>query len=313
MVRPADVVFPDDRVDTLKYTTFDVPYRGMCIFFLGISPVFGGNTCMFEKTLVPVAFGEKPEELRKTGQFLKGMGARLVCLYHVDDAGSLFPGSDIPWLCLLQEALEEAGLATEVLRGSGPVAQSIAETALFQGCDAIYLKAKRRWHLSTTLLGSVAQDLLRISDVPVFVHKARPGLPDGGDGIHRDELVVLYATGLDVGTIRPLPFLREVGGARCHILHVRDRMADSSTDRRMRDVTGDKLRMVTDDLAAYYGQVSSEQRIGVPATQVLHVAERLEVDVIVLGRNTPAFLSAPMGETGEMVVNASKASVCLVP
>ena len=60
-------------------------------------------------------------------------------------------------------------------------------------------------------------------------------------------------------------------------------------------------------------RVSSEQRIGVPSTQVLQVAERLGADVIVLGRDTPAFLSVPMGETGEMVVNASKASVYLVP
>ena len=286
---------------------------GCASFFGSISPVFGGNTYMFEKTLVPVAFGERPEELRKVGLFLKHMGARSVCLYHVDDAVSLLPGSDIPWLLHLQAALEEVGLATEVLRGNGPVAQSIAETALFQGCDAIYLKAKRRWHLPTTLLGSVAQDLLRISDVPVFVHKTRPCLADGGVGMLRDELVVLYATDLDAVTIRPVPSLRGFGGARCHILHVRDRMADSVTDRRMRDATGDKLRTAADDLSAYFGQVSSEQRIGEPATQVLHVAERLGADVIVLGRNTPAFVPAPMGETGEIVVNASKASVYLVP
>ena len=268
---------------------------------------------MFENTLIPVAYGERPEELRKIGATLKNYGARSVCLYHVHESGSFFRGSDISWLTLLQEVLEEVGLSIEVKRGEGHIASSIAETALFQGCDEIYMRAKRRWHIRTMMLGSVSQDLLRISDVPVFVHKIRPHLPEGDTGLKREDLTVLYATDLDAASVRPIPYIKEFHGSRCHILHVRDRMADPATEHRRRDAAMEELRAVGEELLPYFGQVTSEQRIGDPATQVLHVSEWLNADVVVLGRKNPTFLSGPMGDTAERVVNESKASIFLVP
>lgn len=269
---------------------------------------------MFENTLIPVAYGERPEELRKIGLALKNFGTRSICLYHVHDSGSFFRGSDISWFMLLQEFLEELGMSIKVKRGNGDhVASSIAETALFEGCDEIYLKAKHRRHLRTMLLGNVSRDLLRLSDVPVFVQKIRPHLPDDGEGLRREGLVVLYATNLDVESVRPIPYLKEFHSAQCHILHVRGRMADPSTEHRRREAVNEKLRTVEDELAPYFGQVSSEQRIGDPATQVLHVSECLKADVVVLGRKNPTFLYAPMGGTAERVVNESKASIFLVP
>ncbi len=268
---------------------------------------------MFENTLIPVAYGERPDELKNIGVTLKNFGARSVCLYHVHESGSFFRASDISWLMFLQEALEEVGLSIEVKRGEGHIASSIAEAAMFQGCDEIYLKAKRRWHIETMLLGSVSQDLLRLSDVPVFVQKIRPHLPDGSDGFSHDDLIVLYATDLSALSARPLPYIKEFHGARCHILHVRDRMADPSTERRRRDDVAEKLHGVEEELTPYFGQVTSEQRIGDPATQVLHVSDWLKADVVVLGRKKSTSFSAPMGDTAERVVNESKASIFLVP
>ena len=244
---------------------------------------------------------------------LKNYGARSVCLYHVHESGSFFRGSDISWLTLLQEVLEEVGLSIEVKKGNGHIASSIAEAALFQGCDEIYLRAKRRWHVRTMLLGSVSQDLLRLSDIPVFVHKIRPRLPDGGIGFSREDLIVLYATNLDAASVRPIPYIKEFHGARCHILHVRERMADPSTERRRRDAAAEELHAVEEELIPYFGQVTSEQRIGDPATQVLHISDWLNADVVVLGRKNPTYFSAPMGDTAERVVNESKASIFLVP
>lgn len=184
---------------------------------------------------------------------------------------------------------------------------------MFQGCDEIYLKAKRRWRIGKMLLGSVSKDLLRLSNVPVFVQKIRPHRPDGSDGFSRDDLIVLYATDFGAVSARPLPYIKEFHGARCHILHVRDRMADPSTEQRRRDDVAEKLHSVEEELAPYFGQVTSEQRIGNPATQVLHVSDWLKADVVVLGRKKPTSFSAPMGDMAERVVNESKASIFLVP
>ncbi|WP_214019756.1 universal stress protein [Methanoculleus sp.] len=268
---------------------------------------------MFEKTLVPVAYGERPEELMKIGRVLRSLGAESICLYHVNEPGSFFRGADLSWLTLLAEALEEMGLSVEVKTGNGHIASAIAETALLEGADGIYMKAKRRWHIETMLLGSVSQNLLRLADVPVFVHKIRPRLPDNGVELDRRDLKVLYATDLGETSNRLLPYVMEFAGAWCHLLHVRGRMADPLAERVRREAVDGKLHAVAEELRPYFGQVTSEQRIGEPATQVLYVSDRIEADIVVLGRKGPAFLSAPMGDTAERVVTGSMASIFLVP
>ncbi|KLK88786.1 universal stress protein UspA [Methanoculleus sediminis] len=268
---------------------------------------------MFEKTLIPVAYGERPEEVRKVGTILKSLGAGSVCLYHVNEPGSFFRGADLSWLTLLAEALEETGLAVEVKTGEGHIASAIAETALLEGVDGIYMKAKRRWHIETMLLGSVSRDLLRLADVPVFVHKVRPRLPDDGAEPDHSDLAVLYATDLDEASARPLPYVMEFRGAWCHVLHVRGRMADPLAERVRREAVDEQLNAVAEELRPYFGRVTAEQRIGNPAAQVLHVSDRIEADVVVLGRKSPAFLSAPMGDTAERIVTGSSASIFLVP
>jgi len=268
---------------------------------------------MFEKTLVPVASGERPGELRKIGSILKSLGSGSVCLFHVNEAVSFFRGSDLSWLGPLAQALEDAGLSVEMKTGTGHIASAIAEAALMEGVDAVYMKAKRRWHLETMLLGSVSRDLLRLSDVPVFVHKLRPRLPDEEDRLGREDLIVLYATDFDAASVRPLPSVMEFQGARCHVLHVRRRMADPATERRRKEAVDGELHAVAEDLRPYFGWVTSEQRIGNPGVEALRVSDQISADVIVLGRKTPAFFSAPMGDTAERVVNESKASIFLVP
>lgn len=268
---------------------------------------------MFEKTLMPVAYGERPEEVGKAGGLLTNLGVRSTCLYHVNEPGSFFRGADLSWLTLLAEALEETGLIVEVKTGEGHIASSIAETALLEGVDSIYLKAKRRWHIETMLLGSISRDLLRLADVPVFVHKVRPRLPDGGAELDRSDLTILYATDLDEASARPLPYVMEFQGAWCHLLHVRGRMADPTTEEVQREAVDKQLHAVAEELRPYFGRVTFEARIGNPAAEVLHVSDQIEADVIVLGRKSPAFLSAPMGDTAERIVTGSRASIFLVP
>ncbi len=269
---------------------------------------------MFEKTLIPVAYGERPDELRKIGNLLKSLGSESICLFHVSDSDSFFGGSDLSWLMLLKEALEEIGLSVEIRKGSDHIASSIAEAALLEGADEIYLKAKRRWQLRSILLGSVSRDLLRLADTPVFVHKIRPILPGEGEGtITRDDLIVLYATDFDEASNRPLPFVMQFNGGWCHILHVRGRRADPISEERKSSSIKEKLSSLEEELRPYYGRVTSEERIGNPANEVLFVSDQINADVIVLGRSRPAFLSSPMGDTAERIVTGSKASIFLVP
>lgn len=269
---------------------------------------------MFEKTLIPVAYGEKPGELRKIGRLLRSLGSESICLFHVSDTDSFFGGSDHSWLMFLKEELEEIGLSVEIRTGSDHIASAIAEAALMEGVDEIYLTAKRHWQIRSILLGSVSRDLLRLADTPVFVHKIRPLLPGEDEGtITRDDLIVLYATDFDTASNRPLPYVMQFKGAWCHILHVRGRRADPRAEERKSSRVKEKLSLLEEELRPYYGRVTSEERIGNAANEVLFVSDQINADVIILGRSRPAFLSSPMGNTAERIVSGSKASIFLVP
>lgn len=269
---------------------------------------------MFEKTLIPVAYGERPEEIAKIGRFLRTFGSASICLFTVGESDSFFRGSDLSWLSILKEALEEVGVNVEMKTGSDHIASAIAEAALHGGVDEIYMKAKRRWQIRSILLGSVSRDLLRLTDTPVFVHKVRPLLPGKGEGfIGREDLIVLYATDFDEASNRSLPYVMEFRGGWCHILHVRGRQADPVSEQRKKNSVQKQLSSIGEELRPYFARVTSEERIGNPASEVLFVSEQISSDVIVLGRSRPAFLSSPMGDTAERIVNGSKASIFLVP
>ncbi|RQD80861.1 MAG: universal stress protein [Methanocalculus sp. MSAO_Arc2] len=269
---------------------------------------------MFEKTLIPVAYGEKPEELEKIGKILRTFESQSICLIHVSEGSSFLSDSDDTWLKELKEILEEIGYTVEIRMGHDHIASAIADAALQEGVDEIYIKSKRRWHIETMLLGSIARDLVRLSDIPVFVHKLRPRLPGPEDGvISRLDLIILYATEFDEASIRPIPYLKDFRGARCHIVHIRQRRADPVSEQIQKDDIEKRLRAVEEELGPYYPEVTSEQRVGNPAKEILRIAEEIRADVIVLGRRRRAFLAAPMGETPEMIVIGSKASIFLVP
>jgi nucleotide-binding universal stress UspA family protein len=74
----------------------------------------------------------------------------------------------------LKDALERASqskvpFTTRMLRG--PIAPAIAEEAKTAGCDMIVLGSKGRTALKDLLIGSVAQRVASISDVPVTLVK----------------------------------------------------------------------------------------------------------------------------------------------
>ena len=90
-------------------------------------------------------------------------------------------------------------------------------------------------------------------------------------------------------------------------------MADPSTEQRRRDTVAKALHTMEEELTPYFKQVTCEDRIGDPSTQVLNASEWLKADVVVIGRKKPTFFSDPMGGTAERIVNESKASVFMVP
>lgn len=268
---------------------------------------------MFERTLIPVAKGEKTEEIIKITDTLANLGMNSAVIFNVHEPESIFSKNSYSWFDNMMEELEGAGLPVEAKTGTGHTASAIAEAAMFENADAVYMKTRRKWHIETMLLGSVSRDLLRMTEIPTFVHKVRPSLQEDREGIKKEGFTILYATDLGKASYRPLPYVKEFKGALCYILHIRDRRADPYSERRWKEKTDSELRIIEEELRPYYREVVSEQRIGNPATEVINTSERINADIVIMGRKPPTFFSAPMGSTAERIVNELKASIFLVP
>ena len=78
--------------------------------------------------------------------------------------------------------LDEAGLdyVTEV--GVGDPAHTLVDIAESTGCDMVVIGARGQGALSSALLGSVSQELVHASPVPVTVVKHAEVLEEGEEG-----------------------------------------------------------------------------------------------------------------------------------
>jgi nucleotide-binding universal stress UspA family protein len=66
---------------------------------------------------------------------------------------------------------EKAGVTFETRMARGQVAQAIVKTAKDRNCDAIVLGSKGRSALRDLLIGSVAQRVVAMADIPVTLTK----------------------------------------------------------------------------------------------------------------------------------------------
>jgi nucleotide-binding universal stress UspA family protein len=69
------------------------------------------------------------------------------------------------------ERAAASGIPHRLLKLRGPVGQTIAETAASEGCAMIVLGYKGRTALRDLLIGSVAQRVLSLAQVPVLLVK----------------------------------------------------------------------------------------------------------------------------------------------
>lgn len=67
--------------------------------------------------------------------------------------------------------LDQAGIAYAPNVLLGPVAETIAQYAVDQGCDKIVMGTRGRGALGSVLLGSVTTELLRLTELPVTLVK----------------------------------------------------------------------------------------------------------------------------------------------
>jgi nucleotide-binding universal stress UspA family protein len=90
---------------------------------------------------------------------------------NAEEIGKLQQGEGAVDLAEARALLDAAGVPYEALVRVGPVAQTIADFAVKQGCDSIVMGTHGRGGLADLFLGSVAAKVVHLSSLPVTLIK----------------------------------------------------------------------------------------------------------------------------------------------
>ncbi|MFN2268054.1 MAG: universal stress protein [Desulfonatronovibrio sp.] len=265
---------------------------------------------MFRKILQPVDLSESLKDIKARSSFIDRFGGQEIILFHVLNPGMNNRGQAGSKISRLENDLTRMGLNVRASLSTGHVASEIVRAASDENADIIYLPASRKNFLVSTLMGSVTDDVIRLSDVPVFVHKHRPEL---GKSKSVDKL--MFATDFQKAAVRAKPYVHMLGEfiPELIILHVGQRASDPETEQLRRENVEKGLEELKKEFDKDFKSVKHYARIGSPARHVVETAEQEQAGLVVLGRINEPFPSKILGSTSARVTSGVESSVLLVP
>jgi nucleotide-binding universal stress UspA family protein len=182
---------------------------------------------MFKKILLPLdGSGAAEQALFWATQYARPSKAQVVLLQVLHKE---YPLEGLPfrtggeearrYLQGIERVLNYAGIPTKIILRSEPVSRAIVETAKREGCDLIIMTSRGASKVIRWLMGGVAQQVMRLSSVPVLIVRSQIAL----DGHKRPKRVVVPQDGSPPARAI-LPWAKKL--ARFHripllILHVR--------------------------------------------------------------------------------------------
>ncbi len=264
---------------------------------------------MFNKALLPVDITETETEIVSKADYIKQLGIKYLRLLHVSSPGAGNNEKIMDRLNSLGVLLHSFGygITVEVREGYPPT--EICGAATGRDIDLIFLPWRRKSKAYRTLLGSTAQEVVRLTDQPVYVYKSFP--QNGKQNID----IVLYPTDLKEAAARVVPYVKAFGGqaSKIVLLHVGRRAADPvSEEKRQREV---KERMVELEgiFSSRFKHVESHFGVGMPHSNILKQATESKADLIITGRFSKTPLHKIMGSTSVKVVDHARCSIMVIP
>lgn len=279
---------------------------------------------MFERILVPLDGSEVSEAIL-------GQVCRLLRLK--DSAVVLFQAVPIPvqpgleyaplmvdlksdaenYITSLERQLRKEGVNVRGIVRVGGEATGILDAAKEEKATLIAMASHGRSGLSRFMLGSVAEKVIRASDVPVLVVRS---FQDAAVGARRTPVQeipirrILMPVDGSESSLAAIPHVRALAkavGASVLVLGVVEPSREGKGE-------GEPLiRMATKDLAAASIPVDPIVRVGDPASEILDACTRHDVDLLVMsthGRSGPG--RWVMGSVTEKVLRGAKVPMLVV-
>lgn len=268
---------------------------------------------MFYTVLYPLNLHESIMEIISLTETLKNFDVKIIYLLTVVTGGEESrAGREAKHkLEKIRKQIADPSFDVELLIQSGHVPNTINDTAERLQVDFICFPWKKKPFFQHALLGSITRDVIRISEVPLFIYKK------GQKSVTDTRLRrVLYASDCDANDRTIMPYLKHEGFAaeELVIVNVGERAPDPRAERKRFRTVYKKMRKLEQEVKDYYAQTEVVVTIGNPKRQILSQSRRAKVDLVVMGKFTESGpLSKVMGSTAETVAQQAKASVFIIP
>lgn len=191
-------------------------------------------------------------------------------------------GDNATAFCREAQALAAAlGVDSDIMVLHGRCVESIGVLTRENGTDAIVIGSHARSGLARTVLGSVAEGLLRHGDVPVVVAHEDDILRTGPVAVAVDESPASEAA---VGLAMDIACARSMSLALIHV-------SKQATGRVGDTTTPPALARAAERAQARKLIVTLALREGQPAEKLLQTAEELECSILVMGTHGRSLLA----------------------
>lgn len=266
---------------------------------------------MLRSVVVKVGFTEPQGRVLEMIGALRSFGVEEVHIVHVHE------GADRPLaekrrkaLDALRAEAEGLGLKAETHVFTGPPARRLLDAAEHLDADCVCVAWVHKAVLRQALLGSIDGDILRLSDIPVFLFKR--GFLSPTETLDS----VLYATDFQVTDTKVMPYLKnkDFQARVLYLLNVRERAPDPATDKARSEEVMENLGRLASECAHAYDEVQPMETVGTTRRQIVRQAKSLGVDLVVVGKSdSPDVLSKLTGSTAEYLPHRAPCSIFIVP
>jgi len=216
------------------------------------------------------------------------------------------------------------GFSVETRIVVGSPKQEIVRTARDEAYSLIVVGTQGRSQVAERLLGGVAYAVINHATTPVLAVPVE--MRDGGgtrcEPVARCDFSghVLYATDFSTAADHAFSYVRDIVAAGVHrvtLVHVQDvvKLAHHGAERMRAfdDIDRDRLATLRDTLQGA-GSVEIEIVHGSPSEIILEVAERRDVQLVVMATQGRGFVGElVLGSVSHKVVRRSPAPVLLIP
>lgn len=265
---------------------------------------------MLQNVAVKVSLKEPRSRFLDMMTLLKSFGTNRAYLLHVTSGADGKQEKARRKLAQLAEQVRELGFEAAALVKDGHPPTQTVWTARELGVDYLSIYWLSKAVLVQALMGSIDADILRMSDLPVFVYNR--GYMNASTRLER----VLYATDFKSTDSKVMPYLvnKELQARELVLLHVGQRAPDPETEHRRQHCVQENLERLATECSEAYDTVRTLQVVGRRRKQILRQAYLNRVDLIVVGKaDKPSGLKNFLGSTAEALPDKANRSVFIVP